>query len=47
MPGGQLRLDLALQDAQTGETLVSMNQTGRESELAELVGRAAAAPAVG
>jgi tetratricopeptide (TPR) repeat protein/tRNA A-37 threonylcarbamoyl transferase component Bud32 len=40
--GGALRLDLTLQDAQTGETLSSVSQTGRQSELFDLVSRAGA-----
>ncbi len=39
---GQLRLDLRLQDAAAGETLVSVSEKGKESEIDELVSRAGA-----
>jgi tetratricopeptide (TPR) repeat protein/predicted Ser/Thr protein kinase len=39
---GQLRLDLRLQDAVAGETLVSVSEKGKESEIDELVSRAGA-----
>jgi tetratricopeptide (TPR) repeat protein len=38
--GGQIRLDLRLQDARTGETLGSFSATGTESQLFDLVSRA-------
>jgi tetratricopeptide (TPR) repeat protein len=38
-----LRLDLRLQDAEAGETLVSVSEKGKESEIDELVSRAGAA----
>jgi tetratricopeptide (TPR) repeat protein len=37
---GQLRLDLRLQDANAGETLVSVSEKGKESEIDELVNKA-------
>jgi eukaryotic-like serine/threonine-protein kinase len=37
---GLLRLDLRLQDAEAGETLVSVSEKGKESEIDELVSRA-------
>jgi tetratricopeptide (TPR) repeat protein len=42
LPGadGALRLDLTLQDAQSGDTLASVSQTGKEAELFDLVSRA-------
>lgn len=40
--GGQLRVDLRLQDAATGETLASVVQTGTESNLFQLVASAGA-----
>ena len=40
---GLLRLDLRLQDAEAGETLVSVSEKGKESEMDELVSRAGAA----
>ena len=40
---GLLRLDLRLQDAVAGETLVSVSEKGKESEIDELVSRAGAA----
>jgi tetratricopeptide (TPR) repeat protein/TolB-like protein/predicted Ser/Thr protein kinase len=39
---GLLRLDLRLQDAVAGETLVSVSEKGKESEIDELVSRAGA-----
>jgi tetratricopeptide (TPR) repeat protein/predicted Ser/Thr protein kinase len=39
---GQLRLDLRLQDAAAGETLVSISVKGKESEIDQLVSRAGA-----
>jgi eukaryotic-like serine/threonine-protein kinase len=39
---GLLRLDLRLQDAVAGETLASVSEKGKESEIDELVGRAGA-----
>jgi len=42
LPGGKLRLDLHLQDVVTGETLISVPETGDESNLFELVSRAGA-----
>ncbi len=38
--GGQVRVDMRLQDAQTGETIGIVSETGRESELFDLVSRA-------
>jgi eukaryotic-like serine/threonine-protein kinase len=38
--GGQIRLDLRLQDAAAGETVASISETGRETDLFELVSRA-------
>jgi tetratricopeptide (TPR) repeat protein len=38
--GGQVRVDLHLQDAHTGETIGVVSETGRESELFDLVSRA-------
>ncbi|HTS13341.1 MAG TPA: tetratricopeptide repeat protein [Candidatus Limnocylindrales bacterium] len=35
--GGQLRLDLRLQDARTGETVVAVSESGTESRLFDLV----------
>ena len=40
---GLLRVDLRLQDAVAGETLVSVSEKGKESEIDELVSRAGAA----
>lgn len=40
--GGQLRVDLHLQDVAAGETLLSIEQTGAESDLFQLVSRAGA-----
>ena len=37
--GGQLRLDLRLQDTVAGETVASVSETGNESQLLELVSR--------
>jgi eukaryotic-like serine/threonine-protein kinase len=39
---GQLRLDLRLQDAAAGETLVSVSEKGKASEMDQLVSRAGA-----
>jgi tetratricopeptide (TPR) repeat protein len=38
--GGQVRVDLRLQDARTGETIGIVSETGKESELFDLVTRA-------
>src|SRR5205807_2609210 len=38
--GGQLRLDLRLQDAVTGQTLAASGDTGSEDDLFALVSRA-------
>ena len=38
--GGQVRLDLRLQDTTSGETLANIAVTGKQSEIFELVGRA-------
>lgn len=38
--GGQIRVDMRLQDARTGETIGVVSETGKESELFELVSRA-------
>lgn len=38
--GGQIRLDLHLQDAAAGETIASVSETGTEADLLELVSRA-------
>jgi serine/threonine protein kinase/tetratricopeptide (TPR) repeat protein len=40
--GGQLRLDVRLQDTAIGETVASVSQTGTESELFDLVSRTGA-----
>jgi serine/threonine protein kinase/Tfp pilus assembly protein PilF len=40
--GGQIRLDLRLQDASTGETLGSFSATGTEAQLFDIVSRAGA-----
>jgi len=40
LPGGKLRVDLHLQDVAAGETLVSVKETGEESDLFDLVSRA-------
>ena len=40
--GGQIRLDLRLQDASQGETLASVSEKGSETELDDLVSRAGA-----
>src|SRR5262249_36180655 len=37
-----IRLDLRMQDAQAGETVIAVSETGRESDLASLVARAGA-----
>src|SRR5579863_188433 len=42
LPGGNLRVDLHLQDVAAGETLLSLKQTGDENNLFELVSRAGA-----
>jgi eukaryotic-like serine/threonine-protein kinase len=42
LPGGQLRIDLHLQDVLTGETLISVPVTGEEKNLFDLVSRAGA-----
>ena len=38
--GGQVRVDMRLQDARTGETIGIVSETGKESELFDLVSRA-------
>lgn len=38
--GGQVRVDMRLQDARTGETIGVVSETGKESELFDLVTRA-------
>jgi eukaryotic-like serine/threonine-protein kinase len=38
--GGQVRLDLRLQDATAGETIASVSETGTEAQLLDLVSRA-------
>lgn len=40
LPGGKLRVDFHLQDAAAGETVLSVNQTGDEDNLFDLVSRA-------
>jgi eukaryotic-like serine/threonine-protein kinase len=40
LPDGKLRVDLHLQDVAAGETVLSVNQTGDESNLFDLVSRA-------
>jgi tetratricopeptide (TPR) repeat protein/DNA-binding winged helix-turn-helix (wHTH) protein len=40
--GGDLRLDLTLQDAATGETVTSFSEKGNEGQMDELVGRVGA-----
>src|SRR6202167_6344497 len=40
LPGGKLRVDLHLQDVAAGETLISVKETGDESDLFDLVSRA-------
>ena len=40
LPGGMLWVDLHLQDVAAGETLVSVKETGEESDLFDLVSRA-------
>jgi tetratricopeptide (TPR) repeat protein len=42
LTGGKLRLDLHLQDVAAGETLISVKETGDESNLFDLVSRAGA-----
>lgn len=42
LPGGNLRLDLHLHDVGAGESLLSVKQTGNESDLFDLVSRAGA-----
>lgn len=42
LANGQLRVDLHLQDVTAGETLVSVAQTGAESDLFDLISRAGA-----
>src|SRR5208337_3483836 len=42
LTGGKLRVDLHLQDVVAGETLLSVNQTGDENNLFDLVSRAGA-----
>ncbi len=42
LPGGQLRVDLHLQDVAANETLLAVNETGDESKLFDLVRRAGA-----
>ena len=37
--GGQMRLDLRLQDARTGETLVATSESGTESRLFEMIAK--------
>src|SRR5205823_4477442 len=39
-PNGQIRLDLRLQDAQTGETIGAISEAGTEAHLLDLVSRA-------
>ena len=40
LPGGKLRVDLHLQDVAAGETVLSVDQTGDEDNLFDLVSRA-------
>jgi eukaryotic-like serine/threonine-protein kinase len=40
LAGGKLRVDLRLQDVAAGETLLSVNETGEENNLFELISRA-------
>jgi len=40
LPGGKLRVDVHLQDVAAGETVFSLNQTGDENNLFDLVSRA-------
>ncbi|MGC1220835.1 MAG: serine/threonine-protein kinase, partial [Candidatus Sulfotelmatobacter sp.] len=40
LPDGKLRVDLHLQDVAAGETLISVKETGEESDLFDLVSRA-------
>jgi serine/threonine protein kinase/tetratricopeptide (TPR) repeat protein len=42
LPGGQLRVDLHLQDVAAGETLIAVKETGEEGNLFDLVSRAGA-----
>ncbi|MGH9641919.1 MAG: protein kinase domain-containing protein, partial [Terriglobales bacterium] len=42
LPGGKLRVDLHLQDVSAGETLISVAQTGDESNLFDLVSQVGA-----
>ncbi|MGA9905010.1 MAG: protein kinase [Candidatus Sulfotelmatobacter sp.] len=42
LPGGKLRVDLHLQDVAAGETLISVKETGAESNLFDLVSSAGA-----
>src|SRR3981081_516283 len=42
LTGGMLRIDLHLQDVATGETLLSVKETGEENKLFDLVNRAGA-----
>jgi serine/threonine protein kinase/tetratricopeptide (TPR) repeat protein len=42
LAGGKLRLDLHLQDVTTGETLISVPETGDENNLFDLISRAGA-----
>lgn len=42
LAGGKLRVDFHLQDVAAGETLLSVNQTGDENDLFDLVSRAGA-----
>jgi serine/threonine protein kinase/tetratricopeptide (TPR) repeat protein/TolB-like protein len=42
LPGGKLRLDLHLQDVAAGETLLSVNETGEQDDLFDLVSHAGA-----
>jgi serine/threonine protein kinase/tetratricopeptide (TPR) repeat protein len=42
LPGGKLRVDLRLQDVAAGETLISVKETGAESNLFDLVSSAGA-----
>jgi tetratricopeptide (TPR) repeat protein/DNA-binding winged helix-turn-helix (wHTH) protein/TolB-like protein len=42
LDGGDLRLDLRLQDAATGETIASFSEKGSEGQMDELVGRVGA-----
>jgi eukaryotic-like serine/threonine-protein kinase len=42
LSGGDLRLDLTLQDARTGQTVTSFSEKGNEGQMDELVGRVGA-----